>query len=837
MIKYKTMLKRLPSFVNKTSFLLAFFVFSAFVLRLLTWKTSIAGLGKEFAFVQPDAFYHFRRAMIWAINFPKMPTMDYYMAYPYGAECPWPPLYDWFIAVMANVITFGNPSKQVVGLIVALLPPILAALCVIPTYKIVKLIWNNERVAIFSAFFAITMPGMLGYSHVASGDHHVAETFLCLWFFYYGVSGIKNTLNSKDYKREALLSGLFITMGLLVWQGQVVFYTFFCLYLVILYFIFFAQKDAIFKFNSIIFFIAIVTVPTLTFIRFIIPRSTEQTLWDFGFFSYFQPIYVLFIALLIYILGLLIIKSASWGNFFKKVIFIFIIFAIGSLSIPPFRENLIKGIKFLLKTDPWHASINEFQKTFVLDMFWPINVDNLLNILYFISFMLPIYYGIKIFFMDFLKQKERKEKAVEIFYMVWGVGIGILGLYQKRWNNAYSPALAIGIALFAYNIIEKIKGGHGLFREFMEWREKEKGERVSFLTKILVFSEKSPFVVALLLVCLFLTPYYYITKDLLRSGMPMPLDLYKTLVWMKNYLPPTSHLWNPVQRPEYGIIAPWDHGHYIQFIAEKPTIVNNFGHQLRGDGFKDAIYIWSVETEEEMQAIFDKYNARFILVSNPIPFLGNPIVEYLKPNFMEKYIMLGEGHFGMPMPVPRESFYSLPLANLWEFDGSATSLSPAQKHFRLVFESENLDIMPYHYNEVKEYKLYEYVKSVRVVGKSQPRRLIYVKADFITNWDRVFTWETSTYADDNGQFNLFLPYATGEDNIFIKPLSPYVITDGENYVELITKNEDVYKGRFFELDLKKGIKLPEEGKKLYEERLKSKVGQVSTNVINIHKKP
>lgn len=831
------MLDKIFKFLNRTSFLLAFFVISAFVLRLLTWKTSIAGLGKEFAFVQPDAFYHFRRAMIWALNFPKMPTMDYYMAYPYGAECPWPPLYDWFVAVMANIITLGNPTKQVVGLIIALLPPVLAALCVIPTYKIVKIIWDNERIALFSAFFAITMPGMLGYSHVASGDHHVAETFLCLWFFYFGILSVKNAIEGKNYKKESLLSGVFITLGLLVWQGQVVFYTFFCLFVTIMYLLFFHQKYIISKLNSIIINIALLTSPALTFFRFIIPRSTEQTLWDFGFFSYFQPSYVLFLAVLLYVLGLLIVKSDSWISFFKKVILIFITFGLFSLSIQPFRENLIKGIKFLLKTDPWHASINEFQRTFSMDILWPLNIDNLISWLYLVTYVFPIYYGLKIFFKTSLDKEEKERKAIQIFYMVWGIGIGILAFYQKRWNNAYSPALAIGIAIFSYNIIEKIKGGHGLFKEFVQWKEKEKGQKISFITKILVFSEKSPFVVALILVCLFLTPYYFSTKDLLRGGMPMSLDLYRTLIWMKNYLPPTSHVWNPTKRPEYGIIAPWDHGHYIQFVSEKPTIVNNFGHQLRGDGFKDAIYIWSVETEEELQAIFDKYNARFILVNNPIPFLNNPIAEYLKPNFIEKYIMFGEGHFGIPMPVPRESFFTLPLANLWEFDGSATSFSPAQKHFRLVFESENIDIMPYHFNEVKEYKLYEYVKSARVMGETEPRRLIYVKADFITNWDRTFTWEASVYANDKGEFHLFLPYATGEDNIFIKPLSPYIITDGKSYVELVVKNEDVYKGSFFQIDLNKGKKLPEEGKRIYEERLKSKVGEVSSNVINIHKKP
>lgn len=831
--------KNISTKLNKTKFLVWFFAFSAFAVRLLPWKKSIAGFGKEFAFVQPDAFYHFRRAMIWALNFPKMPTIDYYMAYPYGAECPWPPLYDWFIAVFANIITLGNPTQQVVGLIVALLPPVIAGLCVIPTYKIAKLIWNDERIAVFSAFFAILMPGMLGYSHVASGDHHVAETFLCLWFFYYAILSVKNAIEGIEFRKSSIQAGLFITLGLLVWQGQVVFYTLFCGYLVVLLFVFFNYKDIVVRFGKIAIYISFFSAPVLALVRFIVPRSTEQTLWDFGFFSYFQPSYVIFLGLIIYFFSLFIRKSSNWKIFLRNLFIIFIGFFLLVVIVPPFRENLIRGIKFLLKTDPWHASINEFQTTFNKEQFLEFNFNGFLTYLYFFSYLLPLFYGFKIFF-KFLKTKFDRNLFLEIFFVIWALGIGILALYQKRWNNAFSPALAIGIAIFASNLFNRIKGGHGVFKEFLHWREREKGQKVGFIAKFLIFSEKSPFLVSLLCIFFFLIPYFYMSFDILKGGgLPMSLDLYRTLIWMKNYLPPTSYLWNPTKQPEYSIIAPWDHGHYIQFISEKPTIVNNFGHQLRGDGFKDAIYIWSVETEQELQAIFDKYNARFILVSNPIPFLGNPISAYLKPGFLDKYLTFKESpHFGMSVPVPKDSFFSLPLASLWEFDGSATGFGPALKHFRLVFESENPDIFPYHFNEVKEYKIYEYVKGVRIEAKTDPKKLIYIKADFITNWDRPFTWEASTYADEKGNFTGFLPYATGEDNIFIKPMSPYIITDGKKYIELVVTNEDVYKGRLINIDLSKGKVLPEEGKRLYEERLKSKAGEViSKGYINVHERP
>lgn len=832
------MYKKILNYLNKSVIIVIFFSISSFLIRLLPWHNTIFGFGKEIIFIQPDAFYHLRRATIWANNFPKMPTLDFYMAYPYGAECPWPPLYDWFIAAFSFVITLGNPTKQVLGLTTALLPPILAALCVFPVYKIVKLIWNNERLALFSAFFAVIMPGMLGYSHVGSGDHHIAETFLSLWFFYYAILAVKNIIHGESCIAPSVKAGIFITLGLLVWQGEVVFFTLFGFYIFFLCFLLYKEKLLIERLGKGILLMGAVATPTLTIVRFIVPRSTEQTLWDFGFFSYFQPFYIAFVVLALFIFAVLLKRSYNMKEFIRNFIIASAVSILLALIIPPLRENTIKGIKFLMKTDPWHASINEFQKTFDFSMFWPIeNINIVLNYLYFFSYLFPIYYGIKSAF-QFLKNREEKDAYVKLFFVFWGIGLGILGYYQKRWNNAYSPALAVGIAFFVDALYMKIKGGHGLFKEFIHWREKEKGERVGFFTKFLVFSEKFPLVVGLIFIWLFLAPYYFITKDLLGGGgLPISPDLYNSLVWMRNHLPPTSYLWNPVKQPEYGIMAPWDHGHYIQYIAEKPTIVNNFGHQLRGEGFKDAIYIWSVETEEELMNIFEKYNARFFLASNPIPYFDNPISSYLKPNFLEKYLGFEKGHFGGIIPVPKDDFFTLPLARLMEFDGSSTGFGPALKHFRLVFESENPDIMPYHFNEVKQYKLYEYVKAARVEIKTEPGALIYIKADFISNWDRPFSWEASAYADVNGNFTAFLPYATGEDNIFIKPMSPYIVTDGKRYVELVVTNEDVYKGKFLKVDISKGKLLPEEGKTMYRERLHSVIGNMpAKGYINIHKK-
>lgn len=208
------------------------------------------------------------------------------MAYPLGAECPWSPLYNFTLAILTLIFSGGKPNQQVLQLVTAFLLPIIAALCIIPVYKIVKIAWNSERIAIFSAFFAIIMPGMLGYSTIGSGDHHVAETFLFLCFFYYGLLMLNDIVNNKDVRKDVIKTGIFIALGILIWQGQVVFFTLWAIYLVLLIILNRKHTDFTKKIAMSFLISSFIGSSISAFVRFIIPRSTEQTLFDFGFFSY-----------------------------------------------------------------------------------------------------------------------------------------------------------------------------------------------------------------------------------------------------------------------------------------------------------------------------------------------------------------------------------------------------------------------------------------------------------------------------------------------------------------------------------------------------------------------
>lgn len=546
-------------------------------------------------------------------------------------------------------------------------------------------------------------------------------------------------------------------------------------------------------------------------------------------------------------------------------------------SIAPLRKGVIDGVRFLLKSDPWHSSINEFQTTFSIKLIMQTynTVDGFINILYLISFLFPLCFGFlylyrnlkwpenRLFFIFYGKtsivkgerspflfiQKsvpenrfvnaERKARLLTLFYGVSGVMLGLMALYQKRWGNAFSPILAIGISLFANAFYLKVKSGHGLFKEFLQWRKERRKEKAGIITRFIVYWEKSPFFLALISISFVMVPYFLIAEGMLNTqGYPIPADLYNTLVWMKNYTPKTSYLWQPDKKPEYGVLAPWDHGHYIQYIAERPTIVNNFGHQLRGDGFKISNYVWSCENEDELIDIVKRYNIRFILLNDPINYFNKRFSVYLKPGFFDKYVIFQKIHFNEEVPTPQESFFTLPLPRMWIFDGSSTGYGPAIRHFRLVFESQNPSYIQYFEDiEVKQYKFYEYVKGAKIVGKATPRSIVFITAHFITNFDREFDWNAAAIADDQGNFTGVLPYATGEDNIFVKPLSPYFIYSDGKVVELIVNNNDVYNGNTISIDFAKGKKASKEFAMSVQEMLKGMTGGTKNTYINIHKLP
>ena len=90
--------------------------------RLAPWERSFGPNGVYFA-GDGDSYYHALRAERLARDWPRVPWVDSGMDYPYGAEIPWPPLFDQVIATAA--VATGPATQEHVGAVAAVVPVIL----------------------------------------------------------------------------------------------------------------------------------------------------------------------------------------------------------------------------------------------------------------------------------------------------------------------------------------------------------------------------------------------------------------------------------------------------------------------------------------------------------------------------------------------------------------------------------------------------------------------------------------------------------------------------------------------------------------------------------------
>ena len=132
---------------------------------------------------------------------------DSYVNYPEGAYCIWPPLFDFFIALLALAAGLGHPSLRLVEMLAAFVPPALGALTLLPVFLIARSL-AGPATGILAAFMLAIMPGHVRYSVLGRVDHHVAEALLvaCAWWFFSSAFSAQAGASVKRF----LLAGLFL---------------------------------------------------------------------------------------------------------------------------------------------------------------------------------------------------------------------------------------------------------------------------------------------------------------------------------------------------------------------------------------------------------------------------------------------------------------------------------------------------------------------------------------------------------------------------------------------------------------------------------------------------
>lgn len=211
--------------------ILAILFLIAFFIRMLTYSSIF--VGNNIRFLEFDPFYHMRRAVSFAENFPHTWNFDTYINYPYGDFAGWPPLYDWTIALISNIIGFGNPSRHLIETVGVYFPVFIGSLSVIVIYFLAKEIFSggndgqkkegqNWEIGIISGLLLAVIPAFTQVSFLGFVDHHVAEVLLSTTIYLFFIKALK-TENSRNRIIFLLIAGFVLLLALFTWPGTPIF--------------------------------------------------------------------------------------------------------------------------------------------------------------------------------------------------------------------------------------------------------------------------------------------------------------------------------------------------------------------------------------------------------------------------------------------------------------------------------------------------------------------------------------------------------------------------------------------------------------------------------------
>ncbi len=197
------------------------FALAAFLLRTLPGAQGVL-LEQGVHFIPTDPLYHMRVADLLVERFPRPVRHDALLLWPRGQDLTSGPLFDYLIATPAVVLGGGHPSRRLLDLCGAFLPPILGGLLVAAFWLLGRKPLGRAGAALAAALVAV-MPGQL-LKRTALGytDHHAAALLFLGLFLLFLVRAAAEPDEVRS-RREASAAGAALALFVLSWPWGVAF--------------------------------------------------------------------------------------------------------------------------------------------------------------------------------------------------------------------------------------------------------------------------------------------------------------------------------------------------------------------------------------------------------------------------------------------------------------------------------------------------------------------------------------------------------------------------------------------------------------------------------------
>ena len=355
----------------------------AFLMRMLSYASVTAN--GNITLNGYDSFYHMRRIIYTASNFPHSLNFDSYINYPHGFEIGWPPLFDLLGGMLAKILGGGQPDLHTVEFAGALLPVLLGVLTIIPLYVAAASVFDRKT-ALLGAFIFAVIPAHVYISWFGAVDHHVAETLLSTSAYAFfilalkwaregslSLTSLRNISSEKKFIKSlasAGASGFFFALLIFTWIGAPVFVSFIVLYA-------FIQTTIDLKAGKNSDYLLICTVTALlATLLFTIPLSAGSVRpgleMSAMYLSWFQVFYVLSMlagTLILWGFSSYISKKGLDWKYYPAILIL--VCCAGLLSLRIFSSEsynfVIEGMRFFLGKGEYLGTISEAVPLFLTE--------------------------------------------------------------------------------------------------------------------------------------------------------------------------------------------------------------------------------------------------------------------------------------------------------------------------------------------------------------------------------------------------------------------------------------------------------------------------------------
>jgi dolichyl-diphosphooligosaccharide--protein glycosyltransferase len=695
-----------------------------------------------------DALYHLRRILYSCTRFPASLDFDRYLQHPLGARPIWTPTFDWVLALLLRPLgSVEDPSA--LERAAMWVPPVLGAATVVALYSVARRHFGVGAAWIAAGTLCV-LSGHFWYSQVGFLDHHAAVALSSTLLLGAGMTFARDVgapERGPGPGRELRL-GLAMALCLLVWPGSLLHVALAqgaCALEVV------CCRDRRGAARSARELALAHAVAVLA----VLPLAVRSHWPQWGAFSPvvlggFQPWWLLSGALLCAGAARLWRSERAGRTRARRAasagLLAVALLASSAALLPGLLEGLGDAWRWLARREAFQARVGESQPLLSGEEGFTLSVAIARLSLFALAF--PLVWVVA------LRAARGRSSAPLRLLLLWSLGLFAATLLQRRFFNSFSVAMALVLGWTGVGVWRSLP-----FRRASAGLRAAGGALMAVLWVGLLAPSLAPYAVHLR------------NEWRARRGEPVEVSprrlagrvLLETAHWMRLHTPSTAGWLDPTLVPEYGVIAPWDLGHALQYAARRPAVVDNFGDDLGPEGFELA--------------------ARYFRGGEP------EALEIAASRRVRYAIAAARAGFGAPLPGPA----SMQRA-LYDRDGSAGDPGgpPPLVGHRLVYESRPGEGSGR--QRASLYKVFEIVPGARIRGRAAPGARVELALPVRTNRLRSFVYRASARADAGGRYVFRVPYANrgGPPAVTVAPA--YRLLCGDDVADVAVAEPEVRAG-------------------------------------------